>query len=225
MAVIPGLPQQTQLEELGLSQAQAKTEAKDSTTDFLSLFVAQLQNQNPLEPQDGADFLAQLAQFSTVEGIQNLDKSVNQMASSLQSTTALQASSMVGRKVEVPSQFAQLHSGEAVRGSIEVPSSVTDLTLEIANAQGQVVKTLSLGSAQEGEQSFVWNGLDDNDASLPEGTYQIRATATVDGEQTNFTTLTRANVDSVTIDKNGKGLMLNVSGFGPMSIDDVKTIS
>lgn len=225
MAVIPGLPQQQHLESLGLSKSQQTTKAADSTTDFLNLFVAQLQNQNPLEPQEGADFLAQLAQFSTVEGIQNLDKSFNQMASSLQSTTALQASSMVGRQVEVPSSTVTLNNGQAVRGSIEVPASITDLKLEIADASGNVIKTLQLGSASPGEESFVWNGLDDNGAQLANGNYQIRASGTIDGKQTEFVTLTRANVDSVTIDKNSQSLILNVSGYGPMSIDDVRTIS
>lgn len=225
MSTIPGIPQ-TQLEDIGLSSAAAKTDkSTDSTTDFLQLFVAQLRNQNPLEPQEGAEFLGQLAQFSTVEGIKNLESSFTNLANSVQSTSALQASSMVGRNVEVQSDKVVLNEGGNVKGSINVPSSVTDLTLEIVNSQGQVVKTMNLGSAEAGFYPFNWNGMDDGDAALPPGIYNLQAKGTVEGDLTNFITMTEANVDSVTIDKNGQGLVLNVAGHGPVNLEDIRTIS
>ncbi len=227
MAAIPGAlqSQQTQLEQLGLNSAQTNAKTEQSTTDFLKLFVTQLQNQNPLEPQEGAEFLSQLAQFSTVEGIQNLDTSFSKMANTLQSTTALQATSMVGRQVEIPTDEAKLTSGQPMQGSIDVPSSVSDLSLELVNGEGLVVKTMKLGTVSPGHFPFSWNGLDDNETAVPSGSYSLRAKGTIDGEETRFATFSQANVDSVTIDSNGKGLMLNVSGHGSISIDDVRKIS
>src|SRR5471030_2845223 len=88
------------LSEIGLHSPIDLGKGKTEKNEFLQLFVAQLKNKNPLEPQDGSDFLGQLAQFSTVEGIKNMESAFNKIADSLNSTQALQATSLVGKKVQ-----------------------------------------------------------------------------------------------------------------------------
>ncbi len=213
------------LSEIGLHSPVMSEKNKTDKDEFLQLFVAQLKHQNPLEPQDGSEFLGQLAQFSTVEGIKNMEGTFNKMADTLTSTQALQATSLVGKKVHVKAEAGIYSQGSNMTGAIDLPQSVSDLTLEIRNETGQVVKTYQINSAQKGDLSFVWDGLDDNGNAVASGVYQFVAKATVDGQPKNFETYISSNVDSVTINKNGQPITLNVNGFGKVSIDDIKTIS
>lgn len=213
------------LQDVGLNPAVGSDKSKSDKTDFLNLFVAQLRNQNPLDPQKGDEFLSQLAQFSTVEGIKNLEGSFSSLAESLQSNQALQASNMVGRKVDVPSeQFVHL-PGDVLHGSIEIPGSVANLAVDILDSNGNVVKTLQLGSADKGSFGLTWNGLDDQGDSVPADIYRLQAKGSVQGSEMRFQTFVQANVDSVTVEKGNKGFTLNVAGFGPVSMDEIRSIS
>ncbi len=214
------------LQDIGL-KSPITVDNKDKTekNEFLQLFVAQLKNQNPLEPQDGSDFLGQLAQFSTVEGIKNMESAFNKIADSLNSSQAMQATSLVGKKVQVKTDTGLHFPGNQIAGSIEVPRAVNDLVLEVQNEVGQVVKTYQLNAQSKGDLPFNWDGTDENGNALPGGAYRFVAKAHVDGVLNQFDTYIASNVDSVTINKNGQPLTLNVSGFGKVSINDIKTIS
>ncbi|MGD9591666.1 MAG: flagellar hook assembly protein FlgD [Candidatus Berkiella sp.] len=214
------------LQEIGLkSPITMDTNNKTEKNEFLQLFVAQLKNQNPLEPQDGSDFLGQLAQFSTVEGIKNMETAFNKIADSLTSSQAMQATNLVGKKVQVRTDTGLHLPGNQVSGSIEIPRAVNDLVLEIQNEVGHVVKTYQLNAQNKGDLAFSWDGTDENGDTLPAGAYRFVAKAHVDGTLNKFDTFIASNVDSVTINKNGQPLTLNVSGFGKVSINDIKTIS
>ncbi len=214
------------LQEIGL-KSPVTVDSKDKTekNEFLQLFVAQLKNQNPLEPQDGADFLGQLAQFSTVEGIKNMESAFNKIADSLTSSQAMQATNLVGKKVQVKTDMGLHSPGSKIAGAIEVPRAVNDLVLEVQNEVGQVVKTYQLNAQNKGDVAFNWDGTDDNGNALPGGAYRFVAKAHIDGTLNQFDTYIASNVDSVTINKNGQPMTLNVSGFGKVSINDIKTIS
>ncbi len=213
-------------QEIGLkSPINLDKDTKTEKNEFLQLFVAQLRNQNPLEPQDGADFLGQLAQFSTVEGIKNMESAFTKIADSLNSTQALQATSLVGKKVQVRTDTGLYMEGNKVSGSIEVPRAVSDLTLDVYNEAGQLVKSYQINAREKGDVSFAWDGLDDRGNAVPSGAYRFEAKGTLDGKTTQFETFIASNVDSVTINKNGQPMTLNVSGFGKVSMNDIKTIS
>ncbi len=127
--------------------------------DFLKLLVAQMNNQNPLEPQDNSEFVAQLAQFSAVEGMENLNGTVDDMASNLRSSQALQASSMVGQSVIVPgNEYGLLQSGDLIAGFAELPASTGELRLEIQSSSGQTLETINLGHHDQGPVSMRWDG-------------------------------------------------------------------
>lgn len=127
--------------------------------EFLKLLVTQMNNQNPLKPQENSEFVAQLAQFSSVEGLENLNTTVDSMSDGLRSSQALQASSLVGQSVIVPNQeYGFLQSGDVVAGVAEVPSTTMNLTLQIKNKAGQTLETIDLGRHEKGPASLRWDG-------------------------------------------------------------------
>lgn len=139
-----------------------QTKAKDNElgrTAFLELMVAQLTNQNPLEPTDNQAFVAQLAQFSTVEGIDNLNKTSEQLMSQFNSASALQASSLVGQSVIVEGNSnGILMNGGVVSGFTEIPASVSGLKLSITDENGQLLEQIPLGTKEQGPMSVRWDG-------------------------------------------------------------------
>lgn len=190
---------------------------------FLKLMITQMNNQNPLDPQDNSEFVAQLAQFSTVEGIDKLNNSMSSLNTGFQSSQALQASSLVGRMVKVPSETASFVDGSYVAGTITLPYSTADLKMNIYNSSNQLVGQQLLGAQNAGDLTFVWEGIDENGQQLPAGRYRFEAIAQgADGPQQMATDLS-ANVDSVTVDANG-ALTLNVSGVGQVSLSEVSEI-
>lgn len=144
------------------SQASNADEAKSNElgkNEFMELLVAQMNNQNPLEPQDNTEFIAQLAQFSQVEGTENLNSTVSDMASELRSSQALQASSMVGQSVVVPgNDYGFLQEGDLIAGYAEVPATTANLSVQIQSSAGQTLETISLGRHDQGPVSFRWDG-------------------------------------------------------------------
>lgn len=127
---------------------------------FLELMIAQLNNQNPLEPTDNQAFVAQLAQFSTVEGIDKLNTAAESMMSRFNSASALQASSMVGQSVIVDgNKTGLLMNGGIVSGYAELASSASDIKLSIENKNGQLLEQIPLGNHAAGSMSVRWDGL------------------------------------------------------------------
>jgi flagellar basal-body rod modification protein FlgD len=191
---------------------------------FLELMVAQIKNQDPTKPMDSSQFLGQMAQFGTVSGIQELQKSFSQMASSYQSNQALMASSMVGRSVLVPGSTGILPAGGALTGTADLPVSVAELTINITDSAGQQIRRLALGSKQAGEVKFSWDGLDDSGAPVAAGAYEVHAEAMLDGKNYAVDTAITAQVESVTLG-GAKGMQLNLAGLGAVALSDVKQIS
>jgi flagellar basal-body rod modification protein FlgD len=191
--------------------------------DFLTLLITQLENQSPLAPQDNTAFVAQLAQFSTLQGIEQLNSNFVSMNGSLKSSQAIQASALVGHTVLVDSPTARLANGREIAGNIEIGSAVDDTLLNIYNASGILVRQEVLGAQEEGSIAFSWDGRDANGASLPAGIYRFEALGLREGETVGLPTALAANVNSVTIGANGE-MTLNVDGVGPLAIGAVKEI-
>ncbi|WP_181295166.1 flagellar hook assembly protein FlgD [Pseudomonas sp. Q2-TVG4-2] len=192
--------------------------------EFLELLVTQLNNQNPLEPQENGEFIAQLAQFSTVEGVEKLNSSMETMLSGYQSSQALQASSLVGRKVIVPTDKAVVDTSETFKASLVLPTSSSNVAVNVYDSAGAVVNRINMGQQEAGNVSFMWDGKDSNGKTLPPGTYKFEAQATYQGETKGLYTMLPANVDSVTLGQNGGELMLNLAGVGSIGLSQVQVI-
>ncbi|EZP31679.1 flagellar hook assembly protein FlgD [Pseudomonas sp. RIT288] len=192
---------------------------------FLQLLVTQLKNQNPLDPQDNSAFVAQLAQFSSLEGITTLNSTVSSLAGNYSSSQALQASSLVGRNVIVQTNTVQLDDpSKGMTGSVTVPSSIAGGTVSITDSSGTVVRTIDLGSRAAGSASFTWDGKDKDGNLVKTGTYTVKANASINGTATDLATYLPATVNSVTISQTGGELMLNLSGKGTVALSKVQTI-
>ncbi len=190
---------------------------------FLELMVAQLNNQDPLNPQENGEFIAQLAQFSSVEGIENLNNTVEAMSTSLQSSQALQASALVGRKVHILSDTSYLAPEGEIPGSIKLDCSTTNLTLNIANGAGVLIDQIELGSQTRGDIRFAWNGKDANGVPYPAGDYQFTAQADIGGGTEEIDIALSANVASVSINP-FRSVLLNIQGRGAVPLLDVEEI-
>jgi flagellar basal-body rod modification protein FlgD len=203
--------------------ASAKEKTELDKDAFLKLMIAQLKNQNPLEPTTNADFVAQLAQFSSVEGIQELNNTVGQIASGNQSSQALQASSLVGRTVKVAANNAQLGTSGKIAGTIEIPVTTSGVELSIFNSAGELVFKEQLGAQEKGDLEFVWDGKNADGQIMPQGKYKFSAVSTYEGKPLQLATYMGANVNSVTLGANNT-VTLNVDGIGPVSVGSVKEI-
>ncbi|MCR1826898.1 flagellar hook assembly protein FlgD [Pseudomonas oleovorans] len=209
-----------------LDQYQIKQDTKQNKdlgkNEFLNLLVAQLNNQNPLEPQGNGEFIAQLAQFSSLEGIEKLNKSMESMLSSYQSSQALQASSLVGRKVIVPTERAVVDTSESFKASAVLPVSSSNVYVNVYDNAGALVTRVNLGEQAAGNVSFIWDGKDSSGNVAPPGTYKFEAQATYGSDTKGLYTMLPANVDSVTL--GGRELMLNLAGLGSVPISQVQVI-
>ena len=192
--------------------------------EFLELLVAQLNNQNPLEPQSNGEFIAQLAQFSTVEGVEKLNSSVESIMSGFQSSQALQASSLVGRKVIIPSEKAVVDTSETFKASLVLPQSSSNVFVNVYAADGSLATRINMGAQEAGQVSFMWDGKNSDGETMPPGTYKFEEQASIDGENKGLYTLLPANVDSVTLGQGNGELLLNLAGLGSVPLSQVQII-
>ena len=192
--------------------------------EFLELLVAQLNNQNPLAPQSNGEFIAQLAQFSAVEGVEKLNSSVESIMSGFQSSQALQASSLVGRKVIIPSEKAVVDTSETFKASLVLPQSSSNVFVNVYAADGSLATRINMGAQEAGQVSFMWDGKNSDGETMPPGTYKFEAQASIDGENKGLYTLLPANVDSVTLGQGNGELLLNLAGLGSVPLSQVQII-
>ncbi|BFM06690.1 flagellar hook assembly protein FlgD [Halioxenophilus aromaticivorans] len=198
---------------------------------FLQLLTTQLQHQDPLSPQENSEFVAQLAQFTQVESLDQLSNSFEDFTGSFLSNQALQASSLVGTSVTVPTNKTLLAPEGIVSGSVDVPASTGNLNIDIYDSSGSLVDTIPVGAQPAGEMVFRWDGAyaevngelidwQSSQDSIESGEYSFIVTAALDGETTQLDTALSANVNSVTVGSDGE-LTLNLAGVGAFDFDEV----
>ena len=195
-------------------------------TDFLTLMLAQLKNQDPTSPVDSNTFLTQLAQLSEVQGITQLNTSFSSLSSSLSPSQALQASSLLGHQALVSSPTAQLAANGTVTGAVNVPQTTSSVVLSVADSSGNVVRTIGLGAQSAGLANYSWDGKETNGSQAPAGTYTL--TAQYAGQtktSTAATTLVNGTVESVSMGAGSAGLTLNVAGVGSVPFSSLQQIS
>ncbi|UZE97683.1 flagellar hook assembly protein FlgD [Alkalimarinus alittae] len=212
-----------------LSQYSFKTDGNKASGDdlgkneFMELMIAQLNNQNPLEPQGNGEFIADLAQFSSLEEMQGLTATVEGFTSNYQSTQALQASSMVGRSVLVNASSGPTSMGGTIGGVVDVPASTSDLRISVLNQSGELVNQYEMGQQFAGQVPFLWDGKNTVGDQMPAGQYSIKAEASYSGKTEQLGTMLSANVDSVSVGKGG--ITLNLAGMGGVPLSEIRQIN
>ncbi|MGM0952466.1 MAG: flagellar hook assembly protein FlgD [Pseudomonadota bacterium] len=205
-------------------EEQAKGGSELGKDAFMELMLAQMKNQDPLEPQENGEFVSQLAQFSSLEEMQNLSGTVDDVAGQFRSSQALQASAMVGKTVLAPSNVGILGSDGQLNGTVEVPATTGGLRLSIENQAGERVRQIDMGAQQPGVTNFQWDGKDGNGNNLPPGPYKIVAEGSYPSGTEQLDTMVSANVDSVSLGKGGN-VTLNLAGMGSLPLSEVKQIN
>lgn len=191
-------------------------------TQFLELMIAQMSHQDPLDPAKNEEFVAQLAQFSTLEGIENLNKSFETVALAMQTSMATQAAGLVGRNVVAPTNTAALESEGGVVGSIELPIAASNVTVDITSASGELVRRINLGARGSGRLDFGWDGTDAAGGRLPAGAYQVRAYGEFDGERAELTVNMPDRVVSISVGPSG--VYANLAGGSSVPASQIKEI-
>lgn len=200
----------------------AADKAKKMQDDFLKLLVTQMQNQDPMNPLDNAQVTSQMAQLSTVTGINQLNDTVNSLSGSLLASQSLQAANLVGHSVMVPGNVLQLGNGAAY-GGVDLPQAADKVVVTVKDAAGNVVHSADIGpQSAAGTVPFQWDGTTDSGAKAADGSYTFTVAATQGGNAIAATALSVAQVASVSL--GAQGAMLNVVGMGPVALSQVKQI-
>ena len=209
IAPVSGAQRKSQLQELGSDQ-------------FITLMVAQMKNQDPLKPADPAEFLGQLAQFSTVSGVRAMQDSMTDMVAAMRSSQMLSGTGMVGREVLGASNAAAFDGTTPINAAVDLPLGASGALAVVKDAAGTVVRQIPL-SARPGLNGFSWDGRDDAGVSAPPGRYSIEVSALSAGRTEPVPTLLYGRVDSVTLDTATGGLILNTS-HGALPLTAVRRV-
>jgi flagellar basal-body rod modification protein FlgD len=209
----------------------SSTNAMSDTEDrFLKLLTTQLQNQDPLNPMDNAQLTSQIAQISTVTGIQTLNTTLQTLLASAQNSQTTQAASLVGQAVMVPGNALALATTTATDGTTstvavgayELAGNADKVTVTIKDSNGQAVRTLTYGQQSSGLHDFSWDGTTDTGTAAAAGNYTISVAAANGSDAVTTTALTLGSVRSVI--SNGSSFTLDVGALGTFGIGDVKQI-
>lgn len=200
----------------------ASTSDTAATEDrFLKLLVTQMQNQDPLNPLDNAQVTSQLAQLSTVTGIDKLNTTLQAMMASQQSNQSLQAASMIGHGVLVPGSSMTLQNGQAVFG-VELTAPADNVQVIIRNSTGATVQQIDLGAQPIGAQPLLWNGQTSTGAQAADGAYTFTVAATSGAAASGANSLSYGQVSSVST--SAQGATLDVPTLGSFGLSDVRQI-
>ncbi|MBO9650944.1 MAG: flagellar hook assembly protein FlgD [Variovorax sp.] len=204
----------------------ASVSSSDNEQRFLKLLVAQLNNQDPLNPMENAELTSQLAQMSTVSGIEKLNSTLSGLVSQTGSNQVLQAASLIGYAVLSPGNSLTTTApaeGEdpAVKAfAVELPGTASDVQIKIVDATGKTVRTIDAGSMNEGVNAVAWDGKDDAGNVVPAGNYTFTVAATNGSTAVSSTALTFAQVAAV---KQGtSGVTLELATGQSIGLSDVR---
>lgn len=188
--------------------------------DFFALLSQQLAYQDPFKPVDNAEMIAQMASFTTAEGVTSMGDSITGMTDVLNSSQALQASSLVGKRVLIPTNEGYLAEQGELSGSISTTTGAYSTMVTIEDQAGSVIRSISLGDIGAGNQGFSWDGLDAQGNRMPAGRYTLKANGLVNGQGEELTTATYAHVESVSLGGGQAGINLNLQGLGGIKLSD-----
>ncbi|MDH4376687.1 MAG: flagellar hook capping FlgD N-terminal domain-containing protein [Ramlibacter sp.] len=202
----------------------AKGKEEMGKQDFLTLFTAQLKNQNPLEPVKNEAFVAQLAQFSQLEALTNMQTSLNSFVSTMSAERMLSGASLIGKQVPVADASASLVAGGKVNATINLPDGASGVRVQVRDSGGTVVQELIAGAQTPGNLDFVWDGKLPSGAPAPGGSYSFTASAVVAGKTQNVTVQTMATVRSVQTNGATGDVQLQVDGGKTIPLSKVSRI-
>jgi flagellar basal-body rod modification protein FlgD len=207
--------------------ATSSTDSSSSGTlgmsDFLKLLTTQMQTQDPFNPVDNTQMVAQMAQFSSVAGISSMNSTLSSIASTLDGSRIGDAASWIGKSVLVGSNSAAALSNGAYAGQFTLPSDATNLTLSFVDGTGKTVHSESLGAQTAGTMNFAWDGVGD-DGNAVAGPLTVQIAATGAKGAISPTIATWADVTGVQSPAGGSDAKL-ITGLGLVAPTDALSLS
>jgi flagellar basal-body rod modification protein FlgD len=195
-----------------------KTEMGQS--DFLTLMTAQLKNQDPFQPVDNTQMVAQMAQFSSLSGISEINTTLKAIAEKLTGTSLKDALGYVGKTVLTEGSTAYPRASGGIAGAVSLAGNATDVTVTISDANGKTLKTLALGAQDKGAVAFDWDGTTDSGDPAGDGPFTVKTTARNADGAVSATPLVWAPVSTVSLGTDGQPV-LTLPGIGQVPLSAV----
>ncbi|MFK7861416.1 MAG: flagellar hook assembly protein FlgD [Granulosicoccus sp.] len=191
--------------------------------EFLKLMMAQLENQDPMKPMDNGEFLGQMAQFSTVSGIEDMQVSLEKLTETYATSQTLQSTALVGQEVLIEDSNFELNADETVNGSFELDAASGDVKLDISDASGAVVQQVNLGEYGSGRHAFTWDGKNNQGERMPPGKYSATVTIKKDDGYEAVTVLSSRVIDSVEFGAGNQSTLNTLQG-DVLTMADIRQI-
>jgi len=205
----------------GSSIKTARKGEEDMQDRFLKLLVTQMQNQDPLNPMDNAEVTSQMAQISTVSGIDKLNTTLEKLVADSDARRSFEAATMIGRSVLIPGTDMQLENHAGI-GGFELIEPADKLVVTVKDSAGIAVRDIDLGAQPAGIGTFAWDGLANNGNAAADGQYSFALKAMRGNKEVSASTLAFGSVSSAQADKDGA--LLEVGRLGYVGMDDIKKI-
>lgn len=207
------------------SQLTKSSEDELDRNAFLQLLTTQLQNQNPLDPMKNEAFVAQLAQFSQLEGITNMSTSLSDVADVIRSDRIMAGANLVGKTVFGETGRIMTDGETASAIELNLPYGAEQVDIGIYDpASGALIRSIVAGPQSSGVMEMAWDGRRADGSTVPAGSYIIRGAITIDGQATKVTPATYSQVETVSWDSQASDLNLNLSGGVVLPMNQVSRI-
>jgi len=207
-------------------EAERQKETQRSSTlgqaEFLKLMMAQLKNQDPMQPMENGEFLGQMAQFSTVNSIGEMSKQLQGLSEQMASTRLLSSGSLIGRSVLSTGKYGELAEGRPLDGAVRLTEPVDGAVVYIRNAIGQVMETFELGPSGAGDYPFSWDGALPGGVNAQPGRYQVDVAVSRGGKTEAASALVYVPVNSVSM--KGQDIVLNLQNGSQIPLSQVGTM-
>jgi len=202
----------------GVNQIAGNNSSDEMSTMFLELLVAQISNQNPLDPMDGTEYVSQLAEFSNVESLQQIRENSTAELDYMSSLTVLEATKMVGQTVDVQADNLALEQDGNINGMVNLTIPADSVTVQLYDANGALVEEQNLPYTGVGSLRFKF---EDQDA----GGYAIRAYSTTDGTSQQLDTWLNGSVERVSVGSTPDDILLQVDGLGNFGLTEINQLA
>ncbi|QET05423.1 MULTISPECIES: flagellar hook assembly protein FlgD [Cupriavidus] len=208
---------------LNSALAGGSASASDIQNNFLKMLVTQLNNQDPLNPMDNSQLTSQLAQISTVSGLQNVNSTLNALLSQTAASRAMDSANLIGRTVLVPGSAVSVDAGVPGKIAMDIPSTADAVQVQVLDANGNVVRTIDMKGQTAGVHDIAWDGKNDQGGAVPDGDYKFKVTATAAGKDVGPVALVTGKVQGISGDSTG--VLVNLEDGTTANVDDVRRIS
>ena len=211
------------LEKIGAKTPEADATKRKSSLgqeDFLRLMTTQLQNQDPFAPMENGEFIAQMAQFSTVTGITEMGQSLNGISDKLNEFRIATASDLLGNSVLVPGNIARPNNNNEIHGIIDLPSASSETSVSFFDETGEHLHSIDLGAQPGGLVGFEWLDIPE-DIKAKNMPLRVEAFINTGKGSQGLTPSVFSEVMAATVGKNNQGVTIDVKDYGEMAAADV----